>query len=73
MARVHVARHPEVISTLEIYTLNEARSRLGWTESALRSAKRRGLTLLQSGKRKYVTGKEILRFLEAEASNSTPT
>jgi hypothetical protein len=53
-----------VISVHEIYTIDEARGRLGWTESSLRAARRRGLKLLASGKRRYVTGQEILRFLE---------
>ena len=38
--------------------------RLRWTESALRAARRRGLKLLRCGKRKYVSGREIVRFLE---------
>lgn len=56
--------YPGVISIHELYTLEEARKRLRWTESALRAARRRGLTLLCCGKRKYVTGREIIRFLE---------
>jgi hypothetical protein len=57
-----------VISVLEIYRIEEAKARLGWTDSALRAAKRRGLTLISCGKRRYVTGKEILRFLESQRS-----
>jgi hypothetical protein len=56
---------PGIISVLEIYTVEEAKARLGWTDSALRSAKRKGLTLIACGKRRYVTGREILRFLES--------
>lgn len=59
--------YPGVISVHEIYTLDEARRRLRWTESSMRSARRRGLKLLACGKRKYVTGQEVLRFLENEA------
>ena len=62
---------PGVISVHEIYTLEEARLRLGWTVSALRAARRRGLNLLPCGKRKYVTGSEILRFLGQEAAAHT--
>lgn len=58
------AGHPGVISVHELYTLEEARKRLRWTESAMRAARRRGLKLLACGKRKYVSGKEIVRFLE---------
>ena len=56
---------PGVISVLEIYTVEEAKARLGWTDSALRSGKRKGLKLMACGKRRYVTGREILRFLQS--------
>jgi hypothetical protein len=56
-------RLPGVISVLEIYRLEEAKARLGWSDSALRAAKRRGLRVLVCGKRRYLTGREILRFL----------
>ena len=58
-----------VIGLTEIYTVEEAKRRLGWSDSALRAAKRRGLQLLRSGKRRYLTGREILRFLEAETES----
>jgi len=56
---------PAIISTLEIYGLEEAKHRLGWTNAAYRAAKRRGLRVLACGKRRYLSGREILRFLEA--------
>ena len=59
--------YPGVISVHEVYTLDKARRRLRWTESSMRSARRRGLRLLSCGKRKYIAGREILRFLESEA------
>ena len=59
---------PGVVSVHELYTLDEARRRLRWTESSMRSARRRGLKLLSCGKRKYLAGKEILRFLETLAA-----
>ncbi len=71
MARDPRPPHAGVISIGEVYTLREACLRLGWTESALRAAKRRGLLLLMSGKRKYISGREVLRFLEAEATDSS--
>jgi len=61
---------PGVVSVFELYTLREAQRRLGWTESAMRAARRRGLRLLRCGKRGYVTGRELLRFIESEASSS---
>ena len=54
-----------VISILEVYTIQELKVRLRWTDSALRAAKRRGLRLLPCGKRRYVSGKEVIRFLES--------
>jgi hypothetical protein len=60
-----VAVIPGVISLQEIYTIEEAKARLRWTDSALRAAKRRGLRLLACGKRRYVSGQEVLRFLES--------
>ena len=62
------ASAPGVISVLETYTLDEARRRLRWTESSMRAARRRGLRLLQCGKRKYVTGREIVRFLQSDST-----
>ena len=56
-----------VISILELYAIDEARRRLRWTESALRAAKRRGLRILRSGKRHFVTGRELIRFLQADS------
>lgn len=61
-----------VISVDEIYTLAEAKRRLGWTDAGLRSAKRRGLRVLICGKRRYIAGDEIHRFLHAGSSTSGP-
>ena len=57
---------PGVISRLELYTIEEAKARLRWSDSVLRAAKRRGLRLIICGKRRYLSGREIFRFLEAE-------
>ena len=59
-----------VVSQLELYSISEARARLDWSDSAFRSAKRQGLRVLTCGKRKYVSGKEIFRFLLSLPSNS---
>ncbi|MBX3427291.1 MAG: hypothetical protein KF688_16555 [Pirellulales bacterium] len=58
---------PGVISRLEVYRLDEALLRLGWSLSAYRAARRRGLQVLASGKRRYLHGREIMRFLAAES------
>lgn len=60
-----------VISVHEVYRVDEAKRRLGWTDSAYRAATRRGLVVLESGKRRYISGQEILRFLSAESSKSS--
>ena len=62
--------YPGVVSVHELYTLDEVRRRLRWTESAMRAARRRGLRMLSSGKRKYVLGSDIVRFLESEQGAS---
>ena len=54
-----------VIAVGRLYTIAEAKARLGWSDSAFRAAKRRGLRLLLCGKRRYITGDEVLRFLES--------
>ena len=60
---------PAVISINELYALDEAKARLRWSDSAFRAARRRGLCILACGKRRYISGKEIFRFLEATQSN----
>lgn len=60
---------PAVISINELYALDEAKARLRWSDSAFRAARRRGLCVLASGKRRYVSGKEIFRFLKATQLN----
>jgi hypothetical protein len=67
-----ISRSPGVISSLEVYTIEEAKVRLGWSDSALRAAKRKGLRLLACGKRRYVSGKEVIRFLENMAAELPP-
>jgi hypothetical protein len=70
-ARTH--RVSGSVSILEAYRLEEAKARLGWSDSALRAAKRRGLKLIACGRRRYVTGKEIVRFLESlQSETHTP-
>ena len=54
------------VSIHHVYRLDEALARLGWSMSAFRAAQRRGLRVLKSGKRKFITGREIRRFLEAD-------
>ncbi|BBO33459.1 hypothetical protein PLANPX_3071 [Lacipirellula parvula] len=60
-----------VISIHELYSVDEAKRRLGWTDSAYRAATRRGLNVMESGKRRYISGQEIIRFLSSESSKSS--
>jgi hypothetical protein len=69
---IRESAYPGVISTAEFYTIQEAKWRLGWSDSALRAAKRRGLTVLACGKRRYVTGLALLQFLENGARTQRP-
>jgi hypothetical protein len=64
-------RCPGVISVFELYRIEEAKARLAWSDSALRAAKRHGLKLITCGKRRYITGKEILRFLESQSTKTS--
>jgi hypothetical protein len=59
-----------VLSLYEFYRLDEAKMRLGWTQAAYRAARRRGLRVLTSGKRTFLTGEEILRFLVSDSSRA---
>lgn len=61
--------HSGVVSTVEFYTLAEGKRRMGWTDSAYRSARRAGLQVLTLGKRRYVTGQALLTFLERAAND----
>jgi hypothetical protein len=61
------ARTSGAISLHELYRIDEAMRRLGWQNAAYRAALRRGLQVLNSGKRRYVTGEEIFRFLKADS------
>jgi hypothetical protein len=61
---VHATVVTGTVSVTELYTIDEAKARLCWTDSALRAAKRRGLRTLRCGKRVYLSGAEIVRFLQ---------
>jgi len=54
---------PGAIVSDALYRLDEAAARLGWGGHALRAARRRGLKIHRSGKRGYVTGRDLLSFI----------
>lgn len=57
---------PGVISAHELYRLDEFKARMGWTESSYRSARRKGLPVLEEGKRRYVDGSDAIRYLRRQ-------
>ena len=60
---------PSVSGTIlpdALYRLDEAAARMGWGVHALRAARRRGLRVHRSGKRGYITGKDLLAFVTQE-------
>ena len=68
-ARIAESKSPGVISLTEIYTLEEAKGRLRWSDAAFQTAKRRGLVVLASGKRRYLTGLAILEYLQSHSGH----
>jgi DNA-binding FadR family transcriptional regulator len=64
MATTTTTEAPGVINAAECYTLAELMRRFGLTKSGLRQARRDGLVLRRWGKRTYVTGADVLAFLE---------
>lgn len=51
------------IQPASLYTLDEAKRRLGWTNHSLRSARRDGLTVHYAGKRGYVHGSDVIAYI----------
>lgn len=46
-----------------LYRLTEACKRLGWSSTAARTARRKGLKIKYAGGRAYVLGSEIIRHI----------
>lgn len=53
--------HPGVL-----YRADEMKSRMGWSDSALRSARRRGLKVRRDGKRAYILGEDVIAYLKSK-------
>ena len=53
-----------VINSGELYTIVQLKVRLGLTDSALRKLRRRGLPVIRTGKRAFVSGRKVIEFLE---------
>lgn len=58
---------PGRISADELYTLPEIQTRLGLGKRALRTARRRGLTVRRIGRRSYVLGRDLMQYVESSA------
>lgn len=57
-----------VISANAAYSLEQVRQRLGLGTAALRTARRRGLTVRRVGRRSFILGKDLLQYLEEHAT-----
>lgn len=62
---------PGVIARDEVYTLDEFRERVGWSDHALRTARRNGLTVICTNGRGYVLGSDFLAYLDAKRRQET--
>lgn len=56
---------PGVIKAGAVYTLPEFMGRTGFSKSAMREARRKGLKVRRIGKRGFVLGKDAIEFIEA--------
>jgi hypothetical protein len=57
--------HPSVL-----YRADELKARMGWSDSAFRSARRRGLKVRYDGKRAYVLGEDVISYLKSKQGDS---
>lgn len=60
---VQTTTQGEGIDADRLYTLRGLKASLGWSDSTLRAAVRRGLKIFRDGKRGYVPGREVIEFL----------
>ena len=57
-------RHtPGEIRSNAVYRADELKGRMGWSNSAFRAAKRRGLVVRREGKRTYILGEDLISYL----------
>lgn len=57
---------PGVIVKGAVYTLDEIRNRFKWSDSAFREARRKGLKVYRVGRRAYISGDELIRFITSD-------
>ncbi len=58
--------HPEVL-----YRADELKGRMGWSDSALRAARRRGLVVRREGKRAYVLGEDVIDYIKRKKGETS--
>jgi hypothetical protein len=46
-----------------LYRADEFKARMGWSDSSMRSARRRGLKVRRDGKRAYVWGDDLIDYM----------
>lgn len=64
MATATKPKAPGVICATELYDLEEAKDRLRWKLTAMRTARRAGLKIRYAGGRGYLLGADILAYIE---------
>ncbi len=57
-----------VISADAAYSLDQIKERLGLGTAALRTARRKGLIVRRIGRRSFVMGRDLLDFLDNQAT-----
>lgn len=65
--------HPQVIEPGCMYSLAEAKARMGWGVHAFRAARRKGLKVLHQGRRGFVMGDELIRHVTENGAATNDT
>ena len=55
---------PGEVNPSALYRADELKARMGWSDSALRSARRRGLKVRRDGKRAYILGEDVISYMK---------
>ena len=58
---------PGIIDENKLYRADEFKARMGWSDSAFRAARRRGLKTHPCGKRVYVLGRDVFEFISGSS------
>ena len=64
--------NPSLVEPHVLYHLSEFQSRLGWGKHAMRTARRKGLKVIDMGGRRYVHGRDFFDYLETIRKEATP-